>query len=206
VSVADDQDWRLKAEMHGASGREPLDGLLGHLRTPDVVKEVGVAVPHDVVITHDGSLLFAYAADQATLTSARAAIEAVLRRDQIDASFVISHWDDELDQWRQSDPPLTGEATRAREASELDAERVQTRTLVASAGRLIRAEFEQTMSDGAQRLGLECAIVEHPHLLRTQVAFTVTGPKRKIDEFSKDLVAEGWATIRAETNVMMSPL
>jgi hypothetical protein len=53
---------------------------------------------------------------------------------------------------------------------------------------------------------LECAIIEHPHLLTTQVAFTVTGPKRKIDEFSRGLTAEEWATIRTERTVMLSPL
>jgi hypothetical protein len=104
------------------------------------------------------------------------------------------------------DPPLSGEAKRTEDAAERDAERVETRTMVASAGNLVRAEVEQTMQDGADRLGLKCEVIEHHHLLRTQVAFTVTGPKRKIDEFSKDLIAEGWATFRTEMNVMLSPL
>ena len=71
---------------------------------------------------------------------------------------------------------------------------------------MIRVEFEETMRDWADRLGLQCAIVEHPHLLTTQVAFTVTGPKRKIDEFSRGLRAEEWQTIRTERTVMLSPL
>jgi len=43
-------------------------------------------------------------------------------------------------------------------------------------------------------------------LLTTQVAFTVTGPKRKIDEFAQGLKAEEVATMRTERAVMLSPL
>ena len=64
-----------------------LDHLLGRLRGlrgdsdaggSEVVHEVQAAIPHDVVLTHDGSLLFAYAADEAVLTATRRAIENVL--------------------------------------------------------------------------------------------------------------------------------
>ena len=39
-----------------------------------------------------------------------------------------------------------------------------------------------------------------------QVCFTVTGPKRKIDEFADGLRGEQRATIRTERAVMASPL
>jgi hypothetical protein len=204
--VSADQDWRLKAELDAQDRRSTLDHLLGHVRGPSIAGEVGESVPHDVAITHDGSLLFAYAPTESALTTARRAIEAVLRRDGIGANVSVSHWDDRFDEWLQVDPPLTGEAKRAEEAKEHDAEQIESRTMVASAGNLIRAEVEQTMREAADRLGLRCELIEHPHLLRTQIAFTVTGPRRKIDEFSQDLIAEGWATIRAEMSVLMSPL
>lgn len=66
-----DQDWRLRAELGTAYSRGALDHLLGRVRSPDVVEEVGSAVPHDVVITHDGELLFAYAATEAALEAAK---------------------------------------------------------------------------------------------------------------------------------------
>ena len=47
---------------------------------------------------------------------------------------------------------------------------------------------------------------EHPHLLSTQVAFTVTGPRRKLDEFAEDLRREEILTVRAQSEVMLSPL
>ena len=99
---SDEQDWRLQAELDVGDTRRALHGLIGRLRGgPDIVREVEATLPHDVVITHDGRLLFAYAADEAALTAARSAIEEVLGRDGIQASVRISHWDDERDGWRQ---------------------------------------------------------------------------------------------------------
>ncbi len=204
--MSEDQGWRLKAELDAVDTRGTLDHLLGRLRGPDVVREVGAAVPHDVVITHDGKLMFAYAETESVLTAARAAIEGVLRRDGIKASIWVSHWDEQLDEWRQTDPPLTSDEKRIDEAAERDAEALETRTMVASAGKLIRASFDQTMLDWAEKLGLQCKIIEHPHLLTSQVAFTVTGPRRKINEFAQGLKAEEVATMRTERAVMLSPL
>jgi len=65
---------------------------------------------------------------------------------------------------------------------------------------------ERLTIGATRRLGLECKLVEHPHLLTTQVAFTVTGHKRKIDEFAQGLKAEELATMRTERAVMLSPL
>ena len=196
----------MQAELHVAETRGALHDLLGRVRGPDVVEEIQSTVPDDVVITHDGKLLFAYAADAATLAAAREAIEAVLRGDGVDATIRVSHWDDRDDRWRQVDPPLSAAEQAHQDAVERDDEALETRTLVASSGKMIRAEFEQSMREWADRLGLQCAIVEHPHLLTTQVAFTVTGPKRKIDEFARGLRAEEWQTIRAEHAVIASPL
>jgi hypothetical protein len=92
------------------------------------------------------------------------------------------------------------------EAARRDAEAVETRTLVASVGKMIRVGFEQSLVEWASELGVQCSVIEHPHLLTTQVGFTVTGPKRKLDEFSEGLKAEEWVTIRTESRVMLSPL
>jgi hypothetical protein len=201
-----EQDWRLKAELDAVDTRGALDRLLGRVHGPDVAKEVGEAVGNDVVITHDGKLLFAYSSSEAALKAARSAIENVLRRDDINASILVSHWDDDLDEWHQTDPPLSGEAKRIDDDARRDANTVESRTLVASSGKEIRAEFERSMVTWAQELGLEYEVIEHPHTLTSQVAFTVTGPKRKIDEFAQGLRAEEIATMRTERSVMISPL
>ena len=205
----DNDDWRLTAELEVSDNGRELHKLMAHLRGSDgadVVGEVEAAVPHDAVITHDGKLLFAYAADEATITAARAAIESVLAREQTVANVRISRWDHGLDRWLQTDPPLSAEQAAVEEAKEHEEEATETRTMVASSGRLVRGEFEQTMREAADGLDLECAIIEHPHLLNTQVAFTVTGSKRKVDEFARDLEAVGWAYVRTERAVMTSPL
>jgi hypothetical protein len=202
----DEKDWRLRASLDVDEPRASLQALVQRLRGKDVASEVKHAVPDDVVITHDGSELFAYAADEALLATARNALEDVLRQDGVTARIRISHWDDELDDWSQADPPASAAEQNARTATMRSAEQVETRTVVASAGKLIRAEFEQSLRDWASRLGVDCELVEHPHLLATQVAFTVTGPRRKVEEFIAGVRAEENATIRAESTVLLSPL
>ena len=83
--MSEDQDWRLTAELDAADRRGALDRLLGRVRGPDVVEEIQARLPHDVVITHDGRLLFAYAATEEEIRAARAVIEDVLRHEAIDA-------------------------------------------------------------------------------------------------------------------------
>lgn len=200
------QNWRLEAELDLADPRPSLHDLVGRVRGPDPTKEAQASVPRDVVVTHDGKLLFAYAADEATIKAARDAIEYVLGHDGIGAGIRLSHWDDELDDWRQTDPPATPRQQRADGAERRDAEMIETRTLVASVGKEIRADFEQSMLNSASELGVECKIIEHPHLLTTQVGFTVTGSKRKIAEFVKGLTAEERVTFLTDAVVMMSPL
>jgi hypothetical protein len=204
--MSDDEDWRLKAELDVADRRGPLDRLVGRVRDPEVVREIGDAVPHDVAITHDGKLLFAYAASEADIKTARGAIESVLQRDGVGAAITVSHWDDERDEWRQVDPPLDAAQQQAVQEAERDADAIETRTMIASAGKLVRADLEQSMGTYAEQLGLRYEIVEHPHMLTTQVAFTVTGPRRRIDEFAGALKAEEVATMRAENAVILSPL
>jgi hypothetical protein len=201
-----EQDWRLEAELDVEHAGGALGNLIGRFHGPNFVKEVKEQVPHDVVITHDGQLLFAYAGAQETLAKARGLIEEILRHDGVDASIRVSHWDEAHERWDQVDPPASDEARRAEEAAERDGAAIETRTMVASSGRWVRDEFEQVMVTRAQGLGLECKLVEHPHLLTAQVAFTVTGPKEKIDEFARDLRAEGASMVRTDNWFIASSL
>jgi hypothetical protein len=203
---SDAKNWRLRAKLALNDASPALHGLLGRFRGPNVDHDVDSAVPREVVVTHDGELLFVYAADEGALKAARAAVERALRNDGIGASFDVSHWDDAFDEWRQVDPPLDEEQHAKREAGDRDALAPVQRTLVANVGREIRVEFEQSLERWATQLGVECKIVEHPHLLQTQVAFEVRGPRRKIDEFVQGLEAEERQTLRNERLVMTSPL
>jgi hypothetical protein len=201
-AVEDDgRDWRLRCELRIAEPRPVLGRLVERLRDAEVVDELRASVSDQVVITHDGSRLFAYAADRVAIERARAAIESVLAREGIEARLLLSRFSAELDEWVDPERPAGAEQP-ARSVPH----RPETRTLVATVGRMIREEFEQSMRNWADQLGLRCEIIEHPHLLSSQVAFTVTGPPRKVAEFAAGLGAEERASIRTERVVITSPL
>jgi hypothetical protein len=164
-----------------------------------VADDARAAVGPDVVVTMDGPVLFAYGANQSTVDAARDAIDVLLRRDGLDAGVLVSHWDRALEGWRQVDPPPSAalEAEVAREAG-----RVVTQTFVCVAGKLVRAQIERTMLESARIHGIRCDIAEHPHLLTTQISFTVTGPERRLDDFRQDLRTQAFATIRADALTM----
>jgi hypothetical protein len=197
-----ERDWRVSGELGPEATHRSLASLIG--RDASLRGDVDSSVPKDVVVTHDGERLFAYAADSATIEAARRSIETALARDGVSAALTLSHWDPSCDEWVAVGPEDAISA--APPAPKPEPGPTQTRTLVATAGREIRVEFEQVMSNFAAEHGIGCEIVEHPHLLTTQVAFHVTGPAHKLDEFAAALKAEGWATILTETSVMTSPL
>jgi hypothetical protein len=187
---ADDQDWRLQLDLD-----EPvdLDRLVGRVRgdADEFERDTRSTLSEDVVLTHDGSKFFAYAPSETSIDGARDAIESVLRNEQRQATIRLSHWDEDLRTWHQIDPPLTPtEEEQARLSAEehireesAEAAKPETRTVVSVVGKLVRKSFEHQMLEYAKSRGLECVIVEHPHLLSTQVAFRVTGPTSDVEEF-----------------------
>jgi hypothetical protein len=200
--LAEDQDWRLEGELESTEDHHGLlERLVGGLRDEyaSTAEEVRAAAGDDVVVTHDGQRLFVYANAEAALSAARQAIESACQRRGLRTTIVVSHWDRELDRWRRVDPPETPSEAAAARAADREGETVETQTVVCNAGRTLRASLEQAMRDRAAELGLECELVEHRHLLTTQVAFTITGPRHKIDEFRSALEADAWASIRADS-------
>jgi hypothetical protein len=202
----DEKDWRLQAKLEASAPGASSAGIVERFSDRRAMRALRAGVPDDVVGTHDGDQLFAYAASEALITSARQAIEQTLSHDGVAATVRISQWDGDLDDWLQTDPAPSADQQLARAAAVRDADSIETRTVVASAGKLIRAEFEQSLSEWATRLGVQCEVIEHPHLLSTQVGFTVTGPKRKVEEFVQGVRAEELASIRTERDVIVSQI
>ena len=199
--MPDDQDWRLEANLAQSSGHHGvLERLLGsiHNEFSGPAADAQAAVGGDVAITHDGHRLFGYATEQQALAAARQAIESACGRHGLQASFALSHWDAELDRWRRIDPPETEAEAQAAHAEEVDAERVETQTIVFNAGATLRASLEQAVGEWAERMGLKYELVEHPHLLTTQLAVKVTGPHRGIEEFRAALKTDASRSIRAD--------
>ena len=73
---------------------------------------------------------------------------------------------------------------------------------MAVTGRLIRKPFERQMVGYAQSIGLECEVVEHPHLLSTQIALTVIGAHNDVAAFARYLKSEAQASSRIDPGLI----
>jgi hypothetical protein len=199
--MGDEQDWRLRVDLADASGLHERLRDAHHFE-----RELEPLISPDVVLSYDDDTLFAYANTQAAIGEARQAVEHQLESEGVGATIAISHWDDglgEVGDWLQVDPP-EDTAQRAHEAAErseheLEGE-VETRTVAVSSGKWVRRYFETSVANEARDQGVELSIVEHPHLLTTQIAFTLTGPKFKVDAVIADLRARAMALTRFEAN------
>jgi hypothetical protein len=195
----DDQDWRLRADL--------ADPAAMHAKLRDAAQleaEVKPRVGDDVVLSYDDDTLFAYANTRGAIDRARRAIEGQLAADGSAASLQISHWDDAISEWHQVEPPLAEqdferEAKREHEDFEASEARVETRTVAITSGRVVRNWFETTVADEARAAGVELSIVERPHLMTTQLAFTLTGPTAKVDEVIASLEQRAGQTTRLES-------
>ena len=202
--MAEDQDWRLRADLADPAGL--------HARLRDAhhfEHELKPLISHDVVLSYDDDTLFAYANTREAIDETRRAVEHQLGSDGLTATLLIDHWDDglgDVGDWDQVQPPPDASA-RSREAGERDEHRaheaseavVETRTVAITSGRMVRTWFEKTVADEAREVGVELSIVEHPHLLTTQIAFTLTGPTGAVDTVVEDLAARAGAVTRLET-------
>jgi hypothetical protein len=195
------QDWRLRVDLADAAG---LHDRLRDARHFE--RELEPLIGPDVVLSYDEDTLFAYADSREAIDEARRSIEHQLASDQQSATVVVSHWDDDLGafgDWHQVDPPESG-AERAHEAAERKEHerdgRLETRTVAVTSGKWVRNWFETTVADEARDAGVELSIVEHPHLLTTQIAFTLTGPTTDVDAVVADLRERAVKVTRLELN------
>lgn len=204
ASTDSDDDWRLCARL-SRNGR-PVEphGIVARFRGPDLVHDAERAIGPDVHLTHDGSTLFAYAREREELQGARTALLAALESDGFSAEITLSRWEEDVGDWAQVDPPLDAASQAAHDTLVRDAHAPATQTFVVKMGADVRESFEQSMREWAERLGLRCELVEHPHLTGTQVAFTVSGPAHAVEEFRSGLQAEEWRTIRSAENLSFS--
>jgi hypothetical protein len=202
--MSDDQDWRLRVTLADAAG------FHGRLRgAHHFERELEPLVAHDVVLSYNDDTLFAYANTEAAIGEVRSAVEHQLAEEGVSGAITVAHWDDDLGDvgdWHQVDPPedpataaLEADEHHDHELTEARAERVITRTYVVSSGRLVDGYFERTAADEAKEAGVELSFTEHPHLLTTQIAFTLTGPGGKVEELIGDMKARAGALTRFES-------
>jgi hypothetical protein len=199
--MADEQDWRLRADITEARG---LSARLREARHFE--RELEPLIGHDVVLSSDDEKLFAYANTKEAVEETRRALEHQLASEERNAVISISHWDDHDFEWLQVDPPPEPQELEHEQEQEQehDAElareaRVVTRSVAITSGKMARNWFETTVADEARELGVELSIVEHPHLLKTQIVFTLTGPAGKVEEVIADMQDRAGAATRLET-------
>lgn len=197
-----DRDWRLEFELAVGSHS---DRLYGGLRD-----DLG----DEIVLTHNGARFFAYSATDEQLRSARALVDVATWEHGLAKPPMISRWEPELLIWRQIDPPISDQQARAqsrRAAAERERERAQEprlkgpsieRTVAAVVGKPVRKSFEAEMLQLARSLGLGCEIVEHPHLLTTQVLFNLTGERRDMQLFESQLDRAARAKMRIDPGLI----
>ncbi|HEY1777756.1 MAG TPA: hypothetical protein VGG41_16490 [Solirubrobacteraceae bacterium] len=202
--MSEDQDWRLRVALADAAG------FHGRMRDAHhFERELEPLVAQDVVLSYNEDTLFAYANTEDAIREVRRAVEHQLASESISAKIVVSHWDDDLGEvgdWHQVDPPedssiaaLEEDERHEHELAQQRAERVVTRTFVVKSGRLMHDYFEGTAQAEAKEAGVELSFTEHPHLLTTQIAFTVTGPGAKVDDVIGDMKARAGALTRFES-------
>jgi chorismate-pyruvate lyase len=202
--MSDDQDWRLRVELADAAG------FHGRLRDAHhFERELEPLVADEVVLSYNDDTLFAYANTEAAIREVRRAVEHQLSSDGASGAIVVSHWDDDLGDlgdWHQVDPPeapstaaLEEDEHHEHELAQEREERVVTRTYVVNAGRLVNEYFERSAQVEAKEAGVELSFTEHPHLLTTQIAFTLTGPAGKVEDVIGDMKARAGALTRLES-------
>lgn len=193
--MTDGQDWRLRLVFDDAkSAGAVFDRLRG--REEVLGSQVGGVLPFGVVLSRDGDTLFVYGSTRSGIDSARRAIEGVLRSAGHSAELRVSHWDEDIGEWRQVDPPLSDREQEAVDAHAAEAGRHATRTLSCVVGRLDRTLVEGPVLDFAARRGIDCAVEQEGHVFSVHLTFSVSGPAFKVDEvidFARRVVSsQGW--------------
>jgi hypothetical protein len=61
-------------------------------------------------------------------------------------------------------------------------QRVVTRTLQCSAGRLVSGAYQRDVTTFANQCGIECHIIPTPGLFRTRLEITLTGPEEQVND------------------------
>ena len=168
-----------------------LEARLGSKRLAELLaEELGATTSPAVRVKQAKRKLFVRSSDVRAIEAARQALASLLSRHRVEAPLVVGHWDDELGCWRQTFPPPAPPIRRAAEVVERNLAAVETRTLSVSTGRLVRERIERAMREAATQLGVRCEVGVRKHLFTTQLAFTVTGPAKRIRGFEDELAAE----------------
>ncbi len=116
------EDFRVEVELddeaHGYSLRERLRAL-------DLDDQARERLGKNVVVTRDGSRLFAYASTEDQVRAAERIVRALVAEEGLTAEIAVTRWHEIAEDWKDSSLPLP--KTAEEEQSEYEAREVSER-------------------------------------------------------------------------------
>ena len=148
-------EFRVEVELDDAEHGYSLGERLRALDLDDAARE---RLGHGVMVTRDGSRLFAYAATEAEAREAERTIRDLVEADGLTAEVAVTRWHEVEEAWKDASIPLP--ATPADEQAELSAREASEAREAQVEGRydwevVVRLDGRHAASDLTRRLGSE---------------------------------------------------
>jgi hypothetical protein len=176
-----DVPWRLEVEL-GERLRFDRKTAWGarHLGQLEFIVE-SERIAGDVTVSGSGMTVFAYGSTASGLQSADRAIRKALITDGRTARIRASRWDETSEAWQGFDPVFVPGYESAPVAP-APPQRVVSRTLESSAGRLVSSAYQNDVKAYARQYEIECHVIATPGLFRTRLEITLTGPEERVND------------------------
>ena len=97
------EDFRVEVELDDEAHGYPLRERLRALSLDDEARD---RLGSDVVVTRDGSRLFAYTSTQEQASAAERVIGELVRDDELTADIRVTRWHPVAEEWRDASQPL----------------------------------------------------------------------------------------------------
>jgi hypothetical protein len=141
----DDEDWRVEVELAQDTGADRL-----HAAASELYVNARRELRRHAVVTHDDNVVFAYATTREDAQAAEAALRELATKEHLQASFTLTHWNQDAETWQSPDAQFpTDAAVVAQEQSEAHAGEQQTEADEAKASGI--PEFEVRLSLASHR-------------------------------------------------------
>ena len=113
------EDFRVEVELDDEAHGYPLRERLRALSLDDEARD---RLGTDVVVTRDGSRLFAYTSTEEQASEAERVIRELVRDEELTADIRVTRWHPVAEEWRDASQPLpTTPADEEREYAEREA-------------------------------------------------------------------------------------
>ena len=101
------EDFRVEVELDDEAHGYPLRERLRALNLDDEARE---RLGRNVVVTRDGSRMFAYTPTEAQAREAERVLSGLVAEEGLSADFAVTHWHPVAEEWRDASLPLPDSA------------------------------------------------------------------------------------------------